>query len=112
LPLAYEQRCIFRKHATDSLDAENIPWDLAFVTAICVDCIPCISAGLTIVAVLQGTEPKDWREIPASASLPKLSKFMIYLYITVGPDSLLAHRLPSIARDAFCIRPITGHEME
>jgi DNA-binding transcriptional LysR family regulator len=25
LPLAYEQRYIFRKHATDSLDAENIP---------------------------------------------------------------------------------------
>jgi DNA-binding transcriptional LysR family regulator len=24
LPLAYEQRCIFRKHAIDSLDAENI----------------------------------------------------------------------------------------
>jgi DNA-binding transcriptional LysR family regulator len=25
LPLANEQRCIFRKHATDSLDAKNIP---------------------------------------------------------------------------------------
>jgi DNA-binding transcriptional LysR family regulator len=31
LPLAYEQRCIFLKHATDSLDAENTPRDLAFV---------------------------------------------------------------------------------
>jgi len=51
LPLAYEQRCIFRKHATDSFDAENIPWDLAFVTAGCVDCIPYISVGLAIVAV-------------------------------------------------------------
>ena len=59
LPLAYEQRCIFRKHVTDSLDAENIPWDLAFVTASCVDCIPYISAGLAIVAVLQGTKSEN-----------------------------------------------------
>ena len=101
LPLAYEQRCIFRKHVTDSLDAENIPWDLAFVTASCVDCIPYISAGLAIVAVLQGTEPEDWQEIPASAGLPKLSEFMIYLYITDGSESLLAHHLASIVRDAF-----------
>jgi len=101
LPLAYEQRCIFRKHAIDSLDAKNIPWDLAFVTASCVDCIPYISAGLAIVAVLQGTEPEDWQEIPASAGLPKLSEFMIYLYVTDGPECLLAHHLARIARDAF-----------
>ena len=101
MQLAYEQRCIFRKHATDSLDPENIPWDLAFVTAGCVDCIPYISASLAIVAVLKGTEPEDWQEIPASAGLPKLSEFMIYLYITDGPESLLAHHLASIVRDAF-----------
>ncbi|MDB4858288.1 hypothetical protein OAH90_04600 [Alphaproteobacteria bacterium] len=101
MPLAYEQRCIFRKRATDSLDAENIPWDLAFVTASCVDCIPYISADLAIVAVLQGTEPEDWQEIPACAGLPKLSEFMIYLYITDGLESLLAHHPASFARDAF-----------
>jgi hypothetical protein len=49
----------FAKTATDSLDAKNILWDLAFVTASCVDCIPYISAGLAVVAVLQGTEPED-----------------------------------------------------
>ena len=92
---------IFRKHATDSHDAENILWDLAFVTTSCVDCIPYISAGLAIVAVLQGTEPEDWQEIPASAGLPKLSVFMICLYITDGPESPLAHHLASIVRDAF-----------
>ena len=37
LPLSYEQRCIFRKHATDCLDVENILWDLAFVAASCID---------------------------------------------------------------------------
>ena len=101
LPLAYERRCIFRKHATDSLDAENIPWDLAFVTASCVDCIPYISAGLAVVTVLKGTEPEDWQEITASAGLPKLSEFMICFYITDGPESLLAHHLASIVRNAF-----------
>jgi hypothetical protein len=101
LPLADKQRCIFRKHVTDSLDAENTPWDLAFATAGCVDCILYISAGLAIVAVLKGTEPEDWQEIPASAGLPKLSEFVIYLYITDRPESLLAHHLASIVRDAF-----------
>ena len=101
MPLAYEQRCIIGEHATDSLDAKNIPWDLAFVTASCVDCIPYISVGLAIVAVLQGTEPEDWQEIPASAGLPKLSEFMIYLYITDGPESRLVHHIASIVRDAF-----------
>ena len=59
LPLADDQRCIFQKHATDSLDAENIPWDLAFVAACYIDCISYISAGIAVVAVLQGTEPDD-----------------------------------------------------
>ena len=101
MPLTYEQRCIFRKHATDSLDAKNIPWDLAFVAASCVDCIPYISAGLAIVAVLRGTEPEDWQEIPTNAGLLKLSEFMNYLYITDGPESLLVHHVASIVRDAF-----------
>jgi hypothetical protein len=96
-----EQRCIFRKHATDSLDAENIPWDLTLVAASCSDCTPYPSAGLAVAAALQGTEPEDWQEIPASVGLPKLSEFMIYLHITGGPESLLAHHLASIARDAF-----------
>ena len=91
----------FAKTATDSLDAKNILWDLAFVTASCVDCIPYISAGLAVVAVLQGTEPEDWQEIPGSAGLPKLSEFLIYLCITDGRKSLLAHHLASIVRDAF-----------
>ena len=52
-----------------------------------------------VVAVLQGTEPEDWQEIPASAGLPKLSKFMVYFDVTDGPKSLLAHHLASIAQD-------------
>jgi hypothetical protein len=82
-------------------DAENIPWDFAFVTAGCVDCILYISAGLAIVAVLKGTKPEDWQEIPASAGLPKLSEFVICLYITDAPKNLLAHRLARIVCDAF-----------
>ena len=63
--------------------------------------MPYPFAGLAVVAVLQGTEPEDWQEILAIAGLPELSEFMIYLYITDGPESLLAHHLASIARDAF-----------
>ena len=54
---------------------------------------------LVAVAVLQGTEPEDWQEIPASADLPKLPEFMVYFDATDGPTSLLAYHLASIARD-------------
>ena len=52
-----------------------------------------------VAAVLQGTDPEDWQEVPASAGLPKLPEFMVYFDATVGPKSLLAHHLASIARD-------------
>ena len=52
-----------------------------------------------VVAVLQGTEPEDWQEIPACAGLPKLPEFMVYFDATDGPKSLLAYHLASIARD-------------
>ena len=60
-----------------------------------------VATRLMVVAVLQGTEPEDWQEIPASAGRPKLSEFMIYPDFTDGPKSLLAPHLASIARDAF-----------
>ncbi|MDC0650219.1 hypothetical protein OAQ37_06930 [Alphaproteobacteria bacterium] len=101
MPLAYEQRCSFRKNATDDLDAKNILWDLAFVAASCKVCIPYISAGLAVAPVLQGTQPEDWQEFPASADLPKLYKFIIYLFITDRLDSLLAQHLASNALVVF-----------
>ena len=59
------------------------------------------SVGLAFVAVLQVTKPKDCQEIHTSAGLPKLSKFITYIYIANGPESLLANHLAGIARDAF-----------
>ena len=53
---------MFRKHETDSLDGEDIPWDLTFVAANFIDRISCIRAGPL-----------------------KLHEFMIYLYITDEP---------------------------
>ena len=60
-----------------------------------------VATRLMVVAVLQGTKPEDWQEIPASAGLPKLSKFMVDFGVTDGPKSLLAHHLASIAQDTF-----------
>ena len=60
-----------------------------------------VATRLVVVAVLQGTEPEDWQEIPASAGLPKSPEFMVYFDATDGPESLLAHHLASIAPDAF-----------
>jgi hypothetical protein len=87
--------------AKDNFNAARMIARTACPTSAFAAAAFAIAAGLAIVAVLKGTEPKDWQEIPASAGLPKLSEFMIYLYITDGPESLLAHHLASIVRDAF-----------
>jgi len=59
-----------------------------------------VATRLVVAAVLQGTDPEDWQEIPASAGLPKLPEFMVYFNATDGPKSLLAHHLTNIPRDA------------
>jgi hypothetical protein len=56
-----------------------------------------VATRLLVVSVLEGTDPEDWQEIPASAGFPKISKFMVYFDVTDGPKSLLAHHLASIA---------------
>ena len=58
-----------------------------------------VATRFVFVAVLQGTEPDGWQEIPASAGLPKLPEFTVYFDATDGPKSLLAHHLASVARD-------------
>ena len=58
-----------------------------------------VETRLLVAAVLQGTEPEDWQEIPASAGLPKLPEFMVYFDATDGPKSLLAHHLTRVAQD-------------
>ena len=35
-----------------------------------------VATRLVVAAVLQGTDPEDWQEIPTSAGLPKLPEFM------------------------------------
>ena len=60
-----------------------------------------VATRLIVVAVLQGTEPDNWHEIPASAGFPKLFKFMVCFDVTDGPKSLLAHHLAIVARDTF-----------
>ena len=58
-----------------------------------------VATRLVVTAVLQGTDPEDWQEIPGSAGLPKSPEFMVYFDASDGPKSLLAHHLASIARD-------------
>jgi DNA-binding transcriptional LysR family regulator len=101
LPLTYEKHCMFRKTVIEKLDAENIEWDMTFTTASCLDSIPYVSAGLAVVAVLEQSRHEDWEEIPAAAGLPELPEFRILLYLNDGPQSLLAHHLASIVRDAY-----------
>ena len=70
-----------------------------------------VATRLMFVSVLQETEAEDWQEIPASADLPKLFKFMIYLYVTDGRKAFWRITLPVLPVMLLRIRPITGHEM-
>ena len=111
LPLAYEQHCIFCKHATDSLDAENIPWDLAFVSASCVDCIPCVSADLASVAVLQGPSRKIGKKSAPVQAFPLYPNSWFIFISLMGWRARWRTTLPVLPAMPSCIRSITGHEM-
>ena len=58
-----------------------------------------VATRLVVAAVLQGTDPEDWQEIPTSAGLPKLPELIVCFDATGGPKGFLAHHLASIARD-------------
>ena len=80
LPLAYEQRCIFRQGVQARLDAQGIPWTLAVDSDNTRTVEATVSADLAVHTVLEGTEPRHVERIAHGGALPELGHLKINLY--------------------------------
>ena len=100
LPLAYEQRCIFRQGVQARLDAAEIPWVLAVDSDNTRTVEASVSADLAVHTVLEGSEPRHVVRIPHGGALPDLARMKINLY--VGNQG----RGPAVARLADLIRQV------
>ena len=100
LPLAYEQRCIFRKNVQERLDAAGIPWTLTVDSDNTRTVEATVSADLAVHTVLEGTEPRHVERISHGGALPELGRLKINLYQGHVP-SPAGERLAQLIRAAY-----------
>jgi DNA-binding transcriptional LysR family regulator len=81
LPVAlYPQGCLFRKWATEALDAAKRPWRLAFVSHSLAAVASIASQGLAVTVVKAGTFPPRLRALSQHDGMPPLPAADIRLH--------------------------------
>jgi len=99
LPVAlYPQGCLFRKWATEALDAARRPWRLAFVSHSLAAVEAIAAQGLAVTVVKTGTFPPRLRLLSDHHGLPRLPAADICLHRAANlseAGSLLADHLRS-----------------
>jgi DNA-binding transcriptional LysR family regulator len=81
LPLAYEQRCIFRQGVQARLDARGISWVLAVDSDNTRTVEATVSADLAVHTMLEGSEPRHVERINHGGALPDLGRMKVNLYV-------------------------------
>ena len=100
LPLAYEQRCIFRQGVQARLDAAGVPWVLAVDSDNTRTIEASVSADLAVHTVLEGAEPRHVARIPHGGALPDLGHMKVNLYVGAGRGAAV-ERLADLIRQAY-----------
>ena len=81
LPVAlYPQGCLFRKWATEALDAAKRPWRLAFVSHSLAAVESIAAQGLAVTVVKAGTFPPKLRRLSDRDGMPRLPTADIRLH--------------------------------
>ena len=81
LPISFDAKCIFRQSRLAALDAEGIPWEYAVDSTAFKAFSAFISADISIVCVLRGSQRSHWIEVPAEAGLPALQEYGVSQYV-------------------------------
>ena len=105
LPLAYEQRCIFRQGVQERLDAAGVPWVLAVDSDNTRTVEATVSADLAVHTVLEGSEPRHVEKINHGGALPDLARMKINLYASSAVRSPATEALAQLIRAAYAARP-------
>jgi DNA-binding transcriptional LysR family regulator len=109
LPLAYEQRCIFRKGVQERLDKAGISWTLAVDSDNTRTVEATVSADLAVHTVLEGTEPRHVERITHGGALPELGHLRINMY-QGHVQSPAIQCLSQLIRSAYCCKRAVQRE--
>lgn len=91
LPLAlYPSGCLFRRWATEALDAAGRSWRLAFVGQGLAAVAAVAAEGLALTVVKAGTLPRNLRAVAASDGLPDLPEADVRLHRAQAPTAAAA----------------------
>ena len=70
-----------------------------------------VATRLVVAAVLQGTEPQDWKKPPPAQAFPNYPNSWFVLMPPMGQKAFWRITLPVLPEIPLRIRPITGYEM-
>lgn len=85
LPLAlFPEGCVFRAHALAALEAQGIPWRIAYTSQSFAGGKLAVSNGLALTVMAQSMVPSDWRTFDKEDNLPPLPEFEIALHRASG----------------------------
>ena len=104
LPLAYEQRCIFRQAVQARLDAAGVPWVLAVDSDNTRTVEASVSADLAVHTVLEGSEPRHVVPIAHGGALPELGRMKVNLYVGAAAQGVAVGRLAELLRRAYAAK--------
>ncbi len=91
IPLAlYPPGCLFRRWATEALDAAGRSWRLAFVGQGLAAVAAVAAEGLALTVVKAGTLPRNLQAVAASDGLPDLPEADIRLHRAQTPSAAAA----------------------
>lgn len=108
LPLAFEQRCIFRQGVLERLDAAGLPWVLTVDSDNTRTVEATVSADLAVNTVLEGSEPRHVERINHGGALPDLARMKVNLYAASAVRSPAAEALARMIRAAYAGKPGKG----
>ena len=91
LPLAlFPEGCVFREHAINALDAQGIPWRIAFTSQSFAGGKIAVSGGLALTIVAHSMVPPEWRVLDGHEHLPLLPDIEIALHRAPGTPTRAA----------------------
>ena len=105
LPLAYEQRCIFRQGVQARLDKAGVPWVLAVDSDNTRTVEASVSADLAVHTVLEGSEPRHVARIQHGGLLPELGTMKINLYVGNKGHAAAVSHLAELIRATYATIP-------
>jgi len=85
LPLAlFPDGCVFREHALAALDAQAVPWRVAYCSQSFAGGRLAVSGGLAVTVLAQSMVPPEWRTYGPDEHFPPLPEIEIALHCAAG----------------------------